>query len=223
MDNKRQTLEIEKKSPPVPNNQPASIINNVGSKVSNFGKSLKENMIQLANNKFLIFYSIFSTLTAVSLFATFFISGISAWGMQVSGYGLLIFAMFALFGNFYYLDTEQNSTQTKTKKTYTKIFAVGAFMLIMFGAIFTKLYTLFVYKDRIIANEEYYDYFNGTNVGLIVLQIIAISYFSQQHGFSSIVVYSLLLLALLMSICVITDFVVVAYFHADGFCTVCRK
>jgi len=222
---------MDKPKPPASNKPMMNGIKNVGNMVgstvgntvSNVGTKMKENMIQLANNKFLIFYSIFSTLTAVSLFATFFISGISAWGMQVSGYGLLIFAMFALFGNFYYLDTDQNSTQPQTKKTYPKIFAVGVFMLIMFGAIFTKLYTLFVYKDRIIANEEYYDYFNGTNVGLIVLQIIAISYFSQQHGFSSNVVYSVLLLALLMSICVITDFVVVAYFHADGFCSVCHK
>lgn len=213
------------------NKEPASnkpimnSIKNVGNTVSNTVSNVGSKMIDNMNNMdmFVIFYSIFSTLTAVSLFTTFFISGISAWGMQVSGYGLLIFAMFALFGNFYYLDTDNNSTKTKTNKTYTKIFAVGAFMLIMFGAIFTKLYTLFVYKDRIIANEEYYDYFNGTNVGLIVLQIIAISYFSQQHGFSSNVVYSVLLLAVLMSICVITDFVVVAYFHADGFCSVCHK
>jgi hypothetical protein len=203
-------------------------IQKIGNNMTNVATSLKTNMDRISNNKFIIFYSIFSTLTAVSLFVTFFLSGISAWGMQVSGYGLLFFAMLALLGNFYYLYGDKNSTPITNAPPVTnikpaKIFVVCVFMFIMIGTIFTKLYSLFAYKDRIILNEQYYDYFNGTNVGLIVLQIIAITYFSQQYGFNSNVVYSLLLLSVLMSICVITDFVVIAYFHADGFCSVCHK
>ena len=187
----------------------------IRTKISDMATTVKNNFTNM--NTYIAFYTIFSTLTVVSLFVTFFLSGIAAWGMQVSGYGLLCLAMIMLFIDMV-LKSKNSNTSSNTDSPKINYWCVGGYLAVMFASIGMKIYSLAAYKDRIISNEKYYSYFNGSNVGLIFLQTMFISC----YGFKNSIPYVLLLLGLLLLSSAISDFIIIAYFYADGFCSVCR-
>jgi len=191
----------------------SSMLSNINQKINKNFTTAKENFTNM--NTYIAFYTIFSTLTVVSLFVTFFLSGIAAWGMQVSGYGLLFLAMIMLFINMV-LNSKNSNTTSNADSPKINYWCVGGYLAVMFASIGMKIYSLAAYKDRIISNEKYYSYFNGSNVGLIFLQTMFISC----YGFKKSIPYVVLLLGLLLLSSAISDFIIIAYFYADGFCSV---
>jgi len=163
----------------------------------------------------IIFYGIFAGLSMLCLFITWFLSGLPAYGLQATGYGLLFFAMISLGVYIFY------------SKSLTKymIYGIAFYMVIIIGAIGIKLYSLIAYKDRIISNATYYSYFNLPIFGLMILQIYLIgnSFIQESSNTPSYVLAFICLLGLITLNASISDYYVLKYFYADGFCSECHK
>ena len=163
---------------------------------------------------YVAFYSIFSGLTLISLFVAIFLSGSPAWGLQVSGYFLLFLAMIMLLIK---INIVKKNPPLPTN--YFNIISFGFYLLIMFATIGMKLYLLFVYKDRLTSsNEAYYSYFNRPILGLIIIQSFLL--YRYIDNMPPYILSLLCLLGLFNIAAVISEFNVVTFYYADGFCSV---
>lgn len=160
----------------------------------------------------IIFYGIFAGVSMLCLIVAFFLSGLPAYGLEATGYGLLFFAMVSL-GIYIY-----------SRKDLTKyvIGGIGFYMFIILIAIGFKLYSLIVYKDILTSDTTYYSYFNKPIFGLMFLQILLIGFYFIKKIKPDILALICLLGVVTLN-AAISDFQVLKYFHADGFCSGCHR
>ena len=168
-------------------------------------------------------YFIFISSAILCFIIHFITSGLTAYGSLIAGYSVLFIAILMLLVSVFsemddsdYTNINDNNYLIK----YLNIFGFGIYMLMMFGTIGLKLYSLCVYKDRIISNEKYYFNFNIILFCLIFIQCLFII-----NNFYNIYGIILSLLCLFGSITVITvilEFTTLTYFHTDGFCSLCH-
>jgi len=180
---------------------------------TNANTNATANVSSMSSNPSIIFYSIFAGLSMLCLIITRFLSGVPAYGLQVTGYGLLFFAMVSLGVYIFY------------SKHLTKymIFGIVFYMLTILVGIGFKLYSLLVYKDRIMSNEEYYSFLNLPIFLLTALQIAIISTNFIKDKIPGNVIAIICFLGVVTLIATTTHFYVLKYFHADGFCSGCHR
>jgi len=163
-------------------------------------------------------YFIFVSSAILCFIIHFVTSGLTAYGSLIAGYSVLFIAIVMLLVSvFSEMEDIDNINDNDYLIKYLNIFGFGIYMLMMFGTIGLKLYSLSVYKERIISNEKYYFNFNIILFCLIFIQCIFI--INNFYNIYGIILSLLCLFGSITAITAILEFTTLTYFHADGFCS----
>jgi hypothetical protein len=166
-------------------------------------------------------YFIFVSSAILCFIIHFVTSGLTAYGSLIAGYSVLFIAIIMLLVSvFSEMEDIDYINDNDYLIKYLNIFGFGIYMLMMFGTIGLKLYSLSVYKNRIISNEKYYFNFNIILFCLIFIQCIFI--INNFYNISGIILSLLCLFGSITTITAILEFTTLSYFHADGFCSLCH-